>query len=198
MLFPTTDFAIFFGIVFLGNWLLRPYKTAWKIFILLASYVFYSWWDWRFVFLLAVSTLCTATGGYLVDKASTESGRRAGLIATLVAELGLLGWFKYYGFFSVSVDNGLHKLGFHGTALPLLSVTLPVGISFFTFMGLSYVFDIYRRKLRRARSSTSPSSSPSSRTSSPGRSCAAPTSFPRWSRPSGGTRVSWSSPRPPT
>jgi D-alanyl-lipoteichoic acid acyltransferase DltB (MBOAT superfamily) len=151
VLFPTTDFAIFFGIVFLGNWLLRPYKTAWKIFILLASYVFYSWWDWRFVFLLAVSTLCTATGGYLVDKASTESGRRAGLIATLVAELGLLGWFKYYGFFSVSVDNGLHKLGFHGTALPLLSVTLPVGISFFTFMGLSYVFDIYRRKLRRAR-----------------------------------------------
>jgi D-alanyl-lipoteichoic acid acyltransferase DltB (MBOAT superfamily) len=151
VLFPTTDFAIFFGIVFLGNWLLRPFKTPWKLFILLASYVFYSWWDWRFVFLLAASTICTATGGYLVDRASTERGRRAGLIATLVAELGLLGWFKYYGFFSVSIDNGLHKLGVHGTFLPLMSVTLPVGISFFTFMGLSYVFDIYRRKLRRAK-----------------------------------------------
>jgi D-alanyl-lipoteichoic acid acyltransferase DltB (MBOAT superfamily) len=151
VLFPTTDFAIFFGIVFLGNWLLRPFKTPWKLFILLASYVFYGWWDWRFVFLLAASTICTATGGYLVDRASTERGRRAGLIATLVAELGLLGWFKYYGFFSVSIDNGLHKLGVHGTFLPLMSVTLPVGISFFTFMGLSYVFDIYRRKLRRAK-----------------------------------------------
>lgn len=151
MLFPTTDFAIFFGIVFLGNWLLRPFATLWKLFILAASYVFYSWWDWRFVLLLAASTLCTASGGFFVDRAATERGRRAFLVATLVAELGLLGWFKYYGFFSVSVDNALHKLGVHGSPLPLLSITLPVGISFFTFMGLSYVLDIYRRKLRRAR-----------------------------------------------
>lgn len=151
MLFPTTDFAIFFGIVFLGNWLLRPFATPWKLFILAASYVFYSWWDWRFVLLLAASTLCTASGGFFVDRAATERGRRAFLVATLVAELGLLGWFKYYGFFSVSVDNALHKLGVHGSPLPLLSITLPVGISFFTFMGLSYVLDIYRRKLRRAR-----------------------------------------------
>ena len=151
MLFPTTDFAIFFGIVFLGNWLLRPFATPWKLFILAASYVFYSWWDWRFVFLLAASTLCTVTGGFLVDRSATERGRRASLVATLVAELGLLGWFKYYGFFSISIDNGLHKLGFHGTPVPLLAITLPVGISFFTFMGLSYVFDIYRRKLRRAK-----------------------------------------------
>ncbi|MFZ0059516.1 MAG: hypothetical protein WAL35_05655, partial [Acidimicrobiales bacterium] len=76
MLFPTTDFAIFFGIVFLGNWLLRPFATPWKLFILAASYVFYSWWDWRFVFLLAASTLCTVTGGFLVDRSATERGRR--------------------------------------------------------------------------------------------------------------------------
>ena len=151
VLFPTIDFAIFFGIVFLGNWLLRPFATPWKLFILAASYVFYAWWDWRFVFLLAASTVCTATGGFLVDRAATERGRRAGLIATLVAELGLLGWFKYYGFFSISIDNGLHKLGFHGAPIPLLAITLPVGISFFTFMGLSYVIDIYRRRLARAR-----------------------------------------------
>ncbi len=151
MLFPTTDFAIFFGIVFLGNWLLRPFKTPWKFFILAASYVFYSWWDWRFVLLLGASTICTATGGYLVDRSTTERGRRGALVATIVAELGLLGWFNYYGFFSLSVDNALHKLGFHGTPVPLLQVTLPVGISFFTFMGLSYVIDIYRHRLGRAR-----------------------------------------------
>lgn len=150
MLFPTTDFAIFFGIVFLGNWLIRPYKTAWKIFILAASYVFYSWWDWRFVFLLAVSTVLTTAGGILVDRAATERARRSFLVATVVSELALLGWFKYYGFFSVSVDNALRKLGVHGTPILLLAVTLPVGISFFTFMGLSYVIDVYRRRLDRA------------------------------------------------
>ena len=150
MLFPTTDFAIFFGIVFLGNWLIRPYKTAWKVFILAASYVFYSWWDWRFVFLLAASTALTTAGGILIDRSRTDRARRAYLTATVVCELGLLGWFKYYGFFSVSVDNALGKLGIHGTPLPLLAITLPVGISFFTFMGLSYVIDVYRRRLDRA------------------------------------------------
>jgi len=147
LLFPTIDFAIFFGIAFVGNWLLRPYRRAWKLFILAASYVFYGWWDWRFVFLLAASTLCTAAGARLVHGAATEAGRRRFLVATLVAELGLLGWFKYYGFASSSIDSALHRLGVHGDPIPLLQVTLPVGISFFTFMGLSYVIDVYRRRL---------------------------------------------------
>ncbi len=147
MLFPTTDFAIFFGIVFIGNWLIAPFPRPWKIFTLVASYVFYAWWDWRFIFLLAVTTVFTILGGQLVHRSTTDPARRGWLIATFVAELGLLGWFKYATFFTVTVDNMLHRLGFHGTPLPIVQVAEPVGISFFTFMGLSYVFDIYRRQL---------------------------------------------------
>ncbi|MHB1986782.1 MAG: MBOAT family O-acyltransferase [Acidimicrobiales bacterium] len=150
MLFPTIDFAIFFGIVFVLNWLLAPFPRLWKLFILVASYVFYGWWDWRFVLLLAASTVVTTVGGIVVNGSRTERARRLWLAVTVVAELGLLAWFKYYGFFSQSVDNALHRLGMHGP-FPLLNVTLPVGISFFTFMGLSYVIDIFRRHLTPAR-----------------------------------------------
>ena len=146
MLFPTTDFAIFFIIVFVLNWLLAPFPARWKLFMIVASYVFYAWCDSRFVILLAVSTLTTIAGGILVYRATSLRRRRAWLAATVVAELGLLGWFKYYGFLALNVDNALHRLGVHVSA-PLLSVTLPVGISFFTFMGLSYVIDIFRGKL---------------------------------------------------
>ncbi|HVB06914.1 MAG TPA: MBOAT family protein [Acidimicrobiales bacterium] len=150
MLFPTIDFAIFFAVVFLGNWLLSPSPRRWKPFILTASYVFYAWWDWRFVLLLAVSTLISAVGGLAVAQGRTRRARRGALVMSVVGHLALLGWFKYYGFLSVTFDNALHSLGLHATPLPPLSVTLPVGISFFTFMGLSYVIDIYRRDLEPA------------------------------------------------
>jgi alginate O-acetyltransferase complex protein AlgI len=146
MLFPTTDFAIFFGIVFIFNWLLAPFPTRWKLFIIAASYVFYAWWDWRFIFLLAVSTLTTIAGGRLVHRSAKESARKLWLVLTIAAELGLLVWFKYYGFLYNSVDNALHQLGLASLSAPM-TVMLPVGISFFTFMGLSYVIDIYRKEL---------------------------------------------------
>ena len=76
-----------------------------------------------------------------------NASRRTFLVATVICELGLLGWFKYYDFFSVTADNTLSKIGIHGAPVPLLQITLPVGISFFTFMGLSYVIDVYRRRL---------------------------------------------------
>lgn len=151
MLFPTIDFAIFFGIVFVANWLLAPFKGPWKLFIIVASYVFYAWWDWRFVFLLVVVTLCSAAGGRGVHFARSERARRGYLVATVVAELGLLAWFKYAQFFTVTVDNALHRFGLHGTPLPIVQTAEPVGISFFTFMGLSYVIDIYRRRLEPVR-----------------------------------------------
>ena len=151
MLFPTTDFAIFFGVVFIGNWLVVPLARTWRVLILVASYVFYAWADWRYVFLLAASTVATYLGGRLVDRAPTDRGRRGWLVATVVAQLGLLGWFKYYGFVSLSLDNALRALGVHGTPVPLVaSAALPIGISFYTFMGLSYVIDVYRRSLRTA------------------------------------------------
>ncbi|EQD54940.1 membrane bound O-acyl transferase, MBOAT family protein, partial [mine drainage metagenome] len=138
MLFPTIDFAIFFGIVFVLNWLLAPFPTRWKVFIIVASYVFYAWWDWRFVFLLAASTLVTIAGGKLVHRSGTDRGRKGWVISTAVVELGLLGWFKYYGFLYNSIDNALYHLGIAPLSAPM-EVMLPVGISFFTFMGLSYV-----------------------------------------------------------
>ncbi len=147
MLFPTIDFAIFFGIVFVVNWLSAPHPRVWKPLILVASYVFYAWWDWRFIFLLAASSCITAGGARLVRRATTKAGRDLALGVTVALELGLLGWFKYASFVALSVDNALHHLGIHGAPLPLLQVTLPVGISFFTFMGLSYVIDVHRNKL---------------------------------------------------
>ncbi len=94
--------------------------------------------------------MISALGGRLIHLSRTPGGRRTAVTAVVVAHLGLLGWFKYYGFFSVTLDNAVHTLGLHGSPLPLLSITLPIGISFFTFMGLSYVIDIYRKVLEPA------------------------------------------------
>jgi D-alanyl-lipoteichoic acid acyltransferase DltB (MBOAT superfamily) len=147
VLFPTIDFAIFFGIVFVLNWLLAPFPKWWKPFIIVASYFFYAWWDWRFIFLLAASTAIAIVGGRLIHRSTGDGARRNWLIASIAGDLGLLVWFKYYVFVSYNFDNALHLIGVHHFALPLLQVTLPVGISFFTFMALSYLIDIYKQKL---------------------------------------------------
>lgn len=149
MLFPTIDFAIFFAVVYTVQWLLNPYAGPWKAFMVLASYVFYAWWDWRFVFLLAASTAIAFVGGRLIHPA-TGRRRVVTLWVTVALLLGLLVWFKYYGFVAVNLDNLTHALGL-GRPIPLWTITLPVGISFFTFMALSYVIDIYRGVLRPAR-----------------------------------------------
>jgi D-alanyl-lipoteichoic acid acyltransferase DltB (MBOAT superfamily) len=149
LLFPTTDFAIFFAIVYVGQWLLNPYAGPWKAFMVLASYVFYAWWDWRFIFLLAASTIIAHFGAKILSRLE-GTARRVGLWATLCGLLGLLAWFKYYGFVAVNLDNLLHTVGL-GRPMPLLNITLPVGISFFTFMAVSYVVDVYRRTLAPAR-----------------------------------------------
>ncbi|MCU1495782.1 MAG: putative poly(beta-D-mannuronate) O-acetylase [Acidimicrobiaceae bacterium] len=151
VLFPTIDFAIFLGVVFIGNWLLRPYRRAWALMILAASYLFYSWPDWRYVFLLAASTLCTYAGALLIHREQSDRARRRWLTVTIVCELGMLGWFKYYGFLSLTLDNALRHLGVHSASIPLLeSSGFPLGVSFYTFMGLSYVVDVYRRQLEPA------------------------------------------------
>ena len=149
MLFPTIDFAVFFGIVFLLSWLLTPFPRRWKLFMILASYVFYGWWNWHFVFLLAAATAVAQLGALALRRTDSTPYRKVALWATVAVELGLLGWFKYYGFFAVNVANALHGMGI-SAPLPLLQVTLPVGISFFTFMALSYVIDVYRRSLAPA------------------------------------------------
>jgi alginate O-acetyltransferase complex protein AlgI len=132
------------------NWLLNPYPVPWKLATIGLSYFFYSWWDWRFVFLLAASTAIAHLGAVGIAHAPSTRSKRWAMWAACVGLLGLLGYFKYYGFFSANVDNALHQVGL-GRLFPLIQPTLPVAISFFTFMALSYVIDVYRGVLERAR-----------------------------------------------
>ncbi len=149
MLFPTITFAVFFLLVFIGNWLLMPRQRLWKPFMLLVSLVFYGWWEWRFVLLLVLSALANQFFAQLIARASPGAARKWALAGAVAANLGVLGWFKYYGFFVTSVVNSLGALGLNAD-LPLLRIVMPIGISFLTFRVLSYVIDVYRDRLRPA------------------------------------------------
>lgn len=143
MLFPTATFAIFFLIVLPLSWALMPHGRAWRPFIIAASFVFYSAWDWRFCFLLAFSIVWSQAFAHAIHRRRVRQQRKALLAVALAGELGLLGYFKYYDFFVASTDNLFSLVG---ADLPLAtrSVILPVGISFFTFMAIAYLVDIYR------------------------------------------------------
>ena len=143
MLFPTATFAIFFLLVLPLSWLTMPRPHRWRLFIIVASYVFYSWWDWRFVFLLAGSTLWNHALAQAIHRTAVASRRKALLILALAGNLGALGYFKYYDFFVSSGDNFLSTIGL-SMPLGLRTVILPVGLSFYTFMAISYVVDTYR------------------------------------------------------
>jgi D-alanyl-lipoteichoic acid acyltransferase DltB (MBOAT superfamily) len=150
MLFPTIDFAIFFAVAFTVNWLLNPYAGWWKLAMIGLSYVFYGWVGWSYCLLLFTTTAVAFVGGNVTGAMRNDRGRRVAMIVTVVALLGILGWFKYYGFVSVNLDNVARSLGM-GQPVPLLQVALPIAISFFTFMAISYVIDIYRHKLEPAK-----------------------------------------------
>jgi D-alanyl-lipoteichoic acid acyltransferase DltB (MBOAT superfamily) len=143
VLFPTATFAIFFLIVLPLSWLTMPWPHRWRPFIIAASYVFYSWWDWRFVFLLAGCTLWNQVLAVRIWRSQVQSQRKALLVLALAGNLGVLGYFKYYDFFVSSSDNMAEIVGLD-LPLSLKSIVLPVGISFFTFMAISYVVDAYR------------------------------------------------------
>lgn len=153
MLFPTVEFAVFFVVVLTGSWLLMQKRTAWKLFMLAASYVFYAAWDWRYVGLLVLSTVINQVAAQAIartdgsEAGEVRSKRIVGL--AVAANLGILGWFKYYGFFASSAVNALDRVGIDAS-LPLLEVVLPVGISFFTFQAMSYVIDVHRGDLAPA------------------------------------------------
>jgi alginate O-acetyltransferase complex protein AlgI len=143
MLFPTVDFAIFLVLVFTAHWLLNHLSQPWKWFMIGASYVFYAWWDWRFVLLLVGISILAQLGAIAV--ARTRSPRSRLVVNGIAVALLLvpLAVFKYYGFFAVNVTNTLASLGIE-PSIPLIQVVLPVGISFFTFMAIAYVVDVYR------------------------------------------------------
>ena len=119
--------------------------------MLVVSLVFYGWWDWRFVLLLALSAAANHFFALWIAgmRPKSSSGRKWALAAAVAANLGVLGWFKYYGFFVTSAVNFLDALHLNAD-LPLLRIVLPLGISFLTFRVLSYVVDVYRGTLRPA------------------------------------------------
>lgn len=147
MLFPTIAFGIFFPIVFVGAWLTRPRPVRWKLFLLAASYVFYGWWEPRYCVLLAGSTVVNHAVARLLAACARTGARRAVLTFGIVANLGVLAYFKYYGFFLTSARAALGRLGVD-VAPPLLEIVLPIGISFFTFQAITYLVDTWRGSVR--------------------------------------------------
>src|SRR3954471_3946502 len=137
MLFPTVQFAIFFPLVLGLNWLLMPRPWFWKPFIVVASYAFYAAANWRFCFLLGGVTLWNQGASQLIHRSEDERRRKRIVAAAVVGNLLVLGVFKYYSFFVQDVDRVLDAARM-GLPLPLLTIALPVGVSFFTFQAISY------------------------------------------------------------
>lgn len=147
MLFNSLDFGIFLPIVFILYWFVfHKSIKAQNLLLVLASYVFYSWWDWRFLFLILFSTLIDYAIGLALRKERKQRIRKGLLGVSILVNLGLLGFFKYFNFF---LDSFVQAFSFFGTQVSTttIEIILPVGISFYTFQTLSYTIDVYRRKL---------------------------------------------------
>jgi D-alanyl-lipoteichoic acid acyltransferase DltB (MBOAT superfamily) len=149
MLFPTLAFGLFFLALYAVAWGVGGRNEWRKLIILTASWVFYGAWDWRFVPLLMVSSWLNFAAAALIGRLSGARVRRIVVIAGVTANLGILITFKYYGFFIEQARAALAGLNL-AADLPLLQIILPVGVSFFTFQGMSYLIDVYRGKLKPA------------------------------------------------
>src|SRR5438270_857922 len=143
MLFPTLGFLLFFLIVAAAMAVLDTRFTAKKAVLVVASYYFSAQWDWRFCFLLAGSSVVSYLAGQLIDAAPDQRRRQTILGIAVALHLGLLGFFKYFDFFVSSANQLARLLGLEHE-LPFIEILLPVGISFFTFHGISYITDVYR------------------------------------------------------
>ena len=152
MLFNSFEFLIFLPIVFLLYWFVFDYairkckkQLLWQnLFVVVASYIFYGWWDWRFLILIAITTILSFLSGIGIEKAHTQRGKKAVMIANIVVNLGILGVYKYYDFFA---SQFAQLFGIESDFL-LLHLILPVGISFYTFQALSYSIDVYRKQIQ--------------------------------------------------
>jgi len=147
MLFNSLDFAIFFPLVFVLYWIVARNLTLRNVLILVASYVFYGWWDWRFLFLIAISTLVDFYVGKQIYNTENATKRKQLLFVSLFVNLGFLVYFKYTNFFIESFVDSFRLFG-KELEVSTLNIILPVGISFYTFQTLSYTIDIYRKQLK--------------------------------------------------
>jgi D-alanyl-lipoteichoic acid acyltransferase DltB (MBOAT superfamily) len=147
MLFNSLDFAIFLPIVFLLYWfVVQKNLKLQNALIVVASYVFYGWWDWRFLSLIIFSTVVDYLIGQRLRTEDKQSKRKVLLWTSIVVNLGFLGFFKYYNFFLENFVDAFSLFGMQINANSL-NIILPVGISFYTFQTLSYTIDVYRKKL---------------------------------------------------
>ena len=152
MLFTQQVFFIFIFIVFSLYWIIPREKiTLRNILLLISSYVFYGWWDWRFLGLIFLSSLCDYFFALKIHNSSNEKAKKYFLWGSLFVNLGLLLTFKYFNFFIHNAESLLTTLGFQAN-LPSLKIILPVGISFYTFQTLSYTIDVYRGNLKPTKS----------------------------------------------
>ena len=159
MLFNSIEFLIFLPIVFAIYWLLRNHLKLQNLFVVLSSYVFYGWWDWRFLILIAFTSFCSWGSGLLIEKAKNHSLinsltpstlSKFWLITNIVLNLGILGVFKYYDFFVTEFITMFFAESVQPSLLHsfTLKIILPVGISFYTFQALSYSIDVYRGNIK--------------------------------------------------
>jgi alginate O-acetyltransferase complex protein AlgI len=151
MLFPTIEFALFFAVVFPLTWLLNDLNTAKKWFLVAASYFFYAAWRADFTLILLTSSVVNFCLALLLGQLADGRGRLALLWLGIAVNLGLLGAFKYYNFFAASTMNLASTVGWN-LQIPFFEVGLPIAISFLTFHALSYIIDVYHRKLAPTRS----------------------------------------------
>lgn len=147
MLFNSIEFAIFLPIVFLLYWFVDSRRIKYQnILLLIASYIFYGWWDWRFLLLIVFSSLTDYLIGLALSRTENSLKRKQLLFTSVFVNIGFLGFFKYYNFFADSFSEAFTLFG-SSLDTQRLSIILPVGISFYTFQTLSYTIDVYRKKL---------------------------------------------------
>ena len=150
MLFNSFEFFLFLPLVFGLYWFVFQHKLrAQNLLILLASYFFYGWWSWKFMALLMLSTALDYAYGFWVASPDRKKAK-VFLWLSIINNLGILGVFKYYNFYATQFQQGFELLGIHSNPI-LLNIALPIGISFYTFHGMSYVFDIYRSQQKPVR-----------------------------------------------
>ena len=149
MLFNSLSFILFLPIVFLFYWKLSKRLKWQNLWVLFASYVFYGWWDWRFLSLMFASTLVDFFTGLKTSNACKAPRKKILLVTSLLFNLGLLGVFKYFNFFIESFNSLLGSS--YSDSFNTFDLILPVGISFYTFQTLSYTIDIYKGRLNPTR-----------------------------------------------
>jgi D-alanyl-lipoteichoic acid acyltransferase DltB (MBOAT superfamily) len=148
MLFNSIEFLLFLPLVFILYWFVfnKNLKIQ-NLLILVSSYIFYSWWDYRFLSLILLSTTVDYIIGLNIPKQNSDKKQKLLLWCSILFNLGILGFFKYYNFFIESWIDLFNSIGYEMKSIWTLNVILPVGISFYTFQTMSYTIDIYRNKL---------------------------------------------------